>query len=147
LALVTFWGNHPEPSLGWPDGCALRPWPARGRSKRNLSLAFRKACHERPPLAALWLAAARKRSGPWFTVRFHRGEYERLYADLADAGWGFQRTPTPYSGARSYRRARRRDRRLGPKILKARDALRYTSPNHWGVSAPRPTPSRRSCTN
>lgn len=132
MALVTAWTRHPEPSLGWPDGCALRPWPLRGSSKRNLSLCFpRGVPRETPALAALWLAAVRKRSGPWFEIRFHRGEFQALRDELVAAGFvhpPIDREISKKRGARGRRRAWRRARLIGVPV-KARDALRYLSPN------------------
>ena len=134
MAVAIWRGNRPEVTLGWPDSSkdgSLRPWPLRGSSKRNLSLTMeRDRPTEVPALAALWLAGVRQRSGPWFCIRFHPGEYQQLREALVTAGWGHDaglQSVMKRRGARGRRRAWRRARRVGT-IVKARDVLRYLSP-------------------
>ena len=128
MAVAVYRGTRPEVTLGWPDGSKdgdLRPWPIRGSSKRNLSLTLERGRPtEAPPLAALWLCAVRRREGPWFTVRFHKGEYELLCQEAFRSGW--------LGGWLAYRITllglfRRVDQAY---VVRAEHALRWTSPAH-----------------
>lgn len=133
MALVTYHGPHLEPALAFPviDGDGeLRPWPIRGRSTRNEGCCFPREIPRRvPAVVAVWLAAARRREGPWFEVRLERGEWAPLRKRLAAL---VEPPPRPLhiiGGARARRRAMRLWRkRCAEPMVKARHALLLTSP-------------------
>ena len=141
MSWVTYIGVHPEPSLGWPEITGvLRVWPARGASSQNLSLCFPRGVPRKTPvLAALWLAAARRRDGPWFRVRLERGEWQEACARWLASGLPTSRAE-PEPRRRPLRTWRRRHRmwarrhakrvRQGRIGLVAADVLALTSPNH-----------------
>ncbi len=85
MATVTYRGRHPEPSVTFTDG-PLEPWgPGRRPGAHNMVWAFpRNVPRPVPAVVAAWIAAVRRRHGPWFEVRFERGEWSRLLRD-ADA--------------------------------------------------------------
>ena len=125
MALVTYHGTHPEPSLGWPDGCRVAAHVMRGRSIRNLSLVFPRGLpRETPALAALWLAGVRRREGPWFEIHFHKGEYQKLVDQaLGDMGLG------EWRAVRIIPRGRYRTVEEA-YVLRAEDALLHTAESH-----------------
>lgn len=80
-------GSHPEPSFAFPilgKETPVLPYGNvdldAGYHSRRIDSVSLPAGAWRPvnPFAAIYLAGVRKRSGPWFDVRLHPGEWREI---------------------------------------------------------------------
>lgn len=85
MAKVLYVGRHPEPSITMrvprPDNRPVWPFDVADEfdKRRNEAVAFPQGVW-RPvsPFVAIYLAAVRRRTGPWFTVRLAKGEWDEI---------------------------------------------------------------------
>lgn len=129
MATVTYRGWHPEPSVTLSDR-PLTPWPGQS-GRRNYSWAFpRGVPRPVPAVVAAWLAAVRRREGPWFEVRFQHGEWQQLLIE-ADGLIPWPQLPVSRRrkrrAIRAWRRVQRKARRRGAHA-KIRHFLAWANP-------------------
>lgn len=82
MASAIYFGTHPEISVTLPVPSPDRQvleWPLRGPSAYNYVCAFVPGLKRPiPPIAAVWLAGVRRRSGPWFCVSITPDEWAQV---------------------------------------------------------------------
>ncbi len=132
MATVVYRGAHPEPSVTLSDR-PLNVWPGepgRGPGRHNYVWAFPRGVQRPVPAAvAAWVAAVRRREGPWFTVRFAHGEWQRLLAEADElVPWP---PPPTFDPPMSRRRTRRAIRAWSRRERKARRRGAHAKVSHF----------------
>ena len=113
MAIVTYRGPHPEPSITMRvpnDGLDIHEHITLNKTNSVVTIIALPTGVPRPvsPFVALWLAAVRQPEGPWIDIRLARGEWaacQRATLRLTDH---LPRDPTRYHmSVRQHRRLRR----------------------------------------
>lgn len=105
MAVATYLGPKFELAFALPipkDGEEVRPWPFRGKGQRNEAVVLEPGQPRRVHRwVALWLAAMRRKVGPWVRVRFEPGEWVacQRQAPWVKKVWDFQGFTQPQGNA------------------------------------------------